>query len=455
MADFWPIAEPYRIKMVEPIRLPSPGEREAALSSAGLNPFGIPSSLVYIDLLTDSGTSAMSDAQWGALMVGDEAYAMSKSYDLLRSAVSDVLGFPLVLPTHQGRAAEHLLMRALVKPGDVIPNNLHFDTTKAHVLAAGAVPVNTVVASGEDPTVPDPFKGNVDLAKLEAAFARGHVPFVMVTVTSNQNGGQPVSLENLAAVHDLARQKGVPLFLDGARFAENACLISRREPSQEGRSAAAIARAMMDLADGVLVSAKKDVLVNIGGFIAVRDEALFTELSRLGILYEGYTTYGGLAGRDVGAMAQGLREAVDDAYLDFRVGQVAWLHDRLKEEGVPVMSPPGGHGVYLDAVRVLPHLPRLAFPAWSLSLELYRERAIRSVEIGTVLGGRRPDGEHDMPSLDLVRLAIPRRAYTMSHLEQVALAARRVMERAGSVRGVRMVEEPPVLRHFTARFEPL
>lgn len=300
MSDEWPLAEPYRIKMVEKISLPSPGEREDALTASGFNPFRIPARSVYIDLLTDSGTSAMSQEQWAALMTGDESYAGSRSFFELEESVREILGFPFVLPTHQGRAAEHIAMKALSKPGDLIPNNLHFDTTKAHVLASGALPVDTVIPEGGDSLSHHPFKGNVDIQKLEQAFSEGHVPFVIVTVTSNQNGGQPVSLENLRMVRQICDVKGVPLFLDAARFAENAFFIKEREVGQDRRTVREIVREMMDIADGVLVSAKKDPLVNIGGFIALRDKGIYEEIARYGILYEGFTTYGGLAGRDLG-----------------------------------------------------------------------------------------------------------------------------------------------------------
>lgn len=454
----WPAAEPYKTKMVEPIRLLPSADRERAIADAGFNPFALRAQDVYIDLLTDSGTSAMSQEQWSQLMLGDESYAGSVSFQALESAVREVLGFPLVLPTHQGRAAEHLLFRALAHPGDRVPNNLHFDTTKAHVLAAGAEPIDVVIAAGEDPEVEHPFKGNVDVARLEQLLRDSgeRVPLVMVTVTSNQNGGQPVSLENLRAVRGLCDRYGKPLFLDAARFAENAWFIRRREPGHSGRSVAEIAREMMSLADGCTMSAKKDPMVNIGGFVALRDPDLYASLRNYGILYEGYATYGGLAGRDLSALAQGLRESVDLDHLTYRIGQVERLHTAIREAGVPVMSPAGGHGVYINAGRLLPHIPRDAFPGWALSVELYRERGIRSVEIGTVLAGRNPrTGDHDYPALDLVRLAIPRRVYSDAHLAQVAEACRRVQRRSGLVRGYRFSFEPPVLRHFAARFEPL
>ena len=454
----WPLAEPYKAKMVEWISLLPPPDREAAIRRAGYNPFKLLAQEVYIDLLTDSGTSAMSQEQWAALMRGDESYAGSVSFQELEASVQGVLGFPLVLPTHQGRAAEHVLFRALVHEGDLVPNNLHFDTTKAHVLSRGATPVDVVVAEGENPEGDFPFKGNVDLGRLEALLREdgARVPLVMVTVTSNQNGGQPVSLENLRGVQEIAARYGKPLFLDAARFAENAYFIQQREAGQAGRSVAEIAREMMSFADGCTMSAKKDPMVNIGGFVALRSQDLYRSVRDFGILYEGYATYGGLAGRDLAALAQGLREAVMESHLAYRTAQVAELHGALQEMGVPVMSPAGGHGVYIDAGRMLGHIARDAFPGWALSVELYRERGIRAVEIGTVLSGRDPKtGEHDYPALDLVRLAIPRRVYSQAHLAQVAEACRRILARKDGVGGYRFTFEPPTLRHFAAEFEPL
>jgi len=456
--DGWPLAEPYKTKMIEWINLLGPEEREAALSRAGYNPFKLLAQEVYIDLLTDSGTSAMSQEQWGALMRGDESYAGSVSFQDLQRSVADVLGFPLVLPTHQGRAAEHVLFRALAHPGDLVPNNLHFDTTKAHVLAVGATPIDIVVKEGEDPEGDFPFKGNLDLERLDALLRdQGNlVPVVMATVTSNNNGGQPVSLENLRAVSEIAHRHGKLFFLDAARFAENAYLIQQREPGQASRSVAEIAREMMSYADGCTMSAKKDPMVNIGGFVALRDADLYRRLRDFGILYEGYATYGGLAGRDLAALAQGIREAVYEPHLSYRVAQVAELHAALRQHGVPVMSPAGGHGVYIDAGRLFDHLARDVFPGWALSVELYRERGIRCVEIGTVLAGRDPrTGEHDYPALDLVRLAIPRRVYSQAHLAQVAEATRRILARRHDVPGYRFTYEPPTLRHFAAEFQPL
>lgn len=457
-ASGWPAAEPYKNKMIEQIRLLPHAEREAAIHAAGYNPFALRAQDVYIDLLTDSGTSAMSQEQWSALMRGDESYAGSVSFQELQQSVRDVLGFAHVLPTHQGRAAEHLLFRAMAHQGDIIPNNLHFDTTKAHVLEAGAHPLDLVDKAGEDPESDHPFKGNIDVDRLETLLRSDadRVPLVMVTVTSNQNGGQPVSLANLHAVRDVCDRYGKPLFLDAARFAENAWFIRTREPGQAHRAIPEIVSEMMSLADGCTMSAKKDAMVNIGGFVALRDPDIYSNLRGFGILYEGYATYGGLAGRDIAALAQGLREAIDLDHLTHRIGQVARLHAAVRAANVPLMSPAGGHGVYIDAVRLLPHIPRDEFPGWAVSVELYRERGIRSVEIGTVLSGRDPEtGEHDYPALDLVRLAVPRRVYSDAHLAQVAEACRRIALRRSGIRGYRFTFEPPVLRHFTSRFSPL
>ena len=456
--DGWPLAEPYKTKMIEWIELLPAPQREAALRRAGYNPFKLLAQEVYIDLLTDSGTSAMSQEQWSALMRGDESYAGSLSFQELERAVRDVLGFPFVLPTHQGRAAEHVLFRALAHAGDLVANNLHFDTTKAHVLAAGATPVDLVVPEGEDPEGDFPFKGNIDLERLDALLRDegGRVAVVMTTVTSNNNGGQPVALANLRAASEIAHRHGKLFFLDAARFAENAYLIQQRESGQASRSVAEIARDMMACADGCTMSAKKDPMVNIGGFVALRDQDLYRRLRDFCILYEGYATYGGLAGRDLAALAQGLREAVYEPHLRYRVAQVGELHAALQGCGVPVMSPAGGHGVYIDAGRMLDHLPRDVFPGWALSVEFYRERGIRCVEIGTVLAGRDArSGEHDYPPLDLVRLAIPRRVYSQAHLAQVAEAARRILARRRDLAGYRFTYEPATLRHFAAEFAPL
>jgi tyrosine phenol-lyase len=448
-------AEPYRIKVVEAISLPSREERERALQQAGYNLFNLLSEQVYIDLLTDSGTSAMSDRQWAGLMVGDEAYAGSRNWVHFDSTVRELTGFPYILPAHQGRAAEHLLLSALVRPGSIVPNNMHFDTTRSHVLHAGGRPMDLAIPEAYDCDTLHPFKGNVDTAQLERLLSGpsgGSVPLVMATLTNNTGGGQPVSLENLRAVSGICRRFGKPLYFDMCRWAENAYFIRSREPGQSGRTVREIGREFFDLADGATMSAKKDGLVNMGGFVATRDAALAARLKEQLILFEGFPTYGGLARRDLEAISIGLREATDERYLEHRLGQVRFLSDLLRAHGIPQMLPPGGHGIYLDATRFLPHLEAKRLPGQALVVELYREGGVRSVEVGAIMfeEGAAPT----RPMLELVRLAIPRRVYTESHLRYVADVIRRVWERRSTVRGMRMVEAPEHLRHFTARFLP-
>jgi tryptophanase len=450
-----PPLEPYRIKVVEPIALPSPEQREAALHRAGFNLFNVRSDEVYIDLLTDSGTSAMSDRQWAGMMLGDEAYAGSRNFLHFEATVRELTGFPFVLPTHQGRAAEHLLLAQLAHPGEIVPNNMHFDTTSAHVVRAGATPVNLAVPEAYDCESRHPFKGNVDTGKLTELLSgpdAPKVPLVIVTLTNNTGGGQPVSLANLKEVARICRAHGKPLYLDMCRWAENAYFIRMREPGQAARSVREIGREVFDLVDGATMSAKKDGLVNIGGFVAVRDPALAARLKEELILYEGFPTYGGLARRDLEAIAVGLQEATDERYLEHRVGQVRFLAELLTARGVPLMQPPGGHGVYLDATRFLPHLAPAQLPGHALAIELYREGAVRSVEIGAIMFDD-PGTSRGRP-LELVRLAIPRRVYTESHLRYVAEVVGRVWDRRTTVRGVRMVDAPEHLRHFTAKFLP-
>ncbi len=447
--------EPYRIKVVESISLPSPEEREQALHRAGYNLFNVLSEEVYIDLLTDSGTSAMSDRQWAGMMLGDEAYAGSRNFVHFESTVRELTGFPYIIPTHQGRAAEHLLLAQLAHAGEVVPNNMHFDTTRAHVVRVGAKPVNLAIPEAYDCESLHPFKGNVDTSRLTALLegpTAVSVPLVMVTVTNNTGGGQPVSLANLHEVSRICRGHHKLLYLDMCRWAENAYFIRTREPGQGGRSIRDIGREMFDLADGATMSAKKDGLVNMGGFIATRDAPLAARLKEELILFEGFPTYGGLARRDLEAMSIGLREATDLRYLEHRVGQVRFLADLLGSHAVPIMQPPGGHGVYLDVRRFLPHLTAAQLPGQALAVELYREGAVRGVEIGAIMfEEEEPDRTR---SLEFVRLAIPRRVYTESHLRYVAEVFRRVWERRTSIRGMRMVEAPEHLRHFTARFAP-
>ena len=440
---------------MESIRFPTRDEREAALVRSGFNLFNLTSDEVTIDLLTDSGTSAMSDRQWAGLMIGDETYAGSRNYQRFESTVREITGFPEVVPAHQGRAAEHLLCAALVRPGDVVPNNMHFDTTRSHVLHAGGRAVNLAGATAYDARSPDPFKGNVNLAKLTELLATPgapRVPFVLVTLTNNTGGGQPVSLANLTAVAEIVRTHRVPLYFDMCRWAENAYFIRTREPGMNQRSIAEIGRAMFDLADGATMSAKKDGLVNIGGFVAVRDRALAERLRESLILFEGFPTYGGLARRDLEAMAIGLREAMDLEYLAHRIGQVEYLARSIEAEGAPIFGPPGGHGVYLDVARFLPHLAPDDLPGQALAIELYREAGVRTVEVGPLMFS---DGATDGPTLpDLVRLAVPRRVYTASHLDYVARAVGAVWRRRDAIKGVRMVHRPERMPHFTARFAP-
>ncbi len=447
--------EPYRIKVVEAISLPTPAEREEALRRSGYNLFNLRSDEVYIDLLTDSGTSAMSDRQWAGLMVGDESYAGSRNFLRFESVAQELTGFPHVLPAHQGRAAEHLLLGQLVHPGEIVPNNMHFDTTRAHVVHAGATPIDLAIPEAYDCENPHPFKGNVDVVRLRDLLEGPQgtkVPLVLVTLTNNTGGGQPVSLANLREVAAVCHEHHRPLYLDICRWAENAHFVREREASEHGRSVREIGRAFFDLADGATMSAKKDGLVNMGGFVATRDAQLAARLKEDLILYEGFPTYGGLARRDLEAMAIGLLEATDERYLSHRTGQVRFLADLLAEAGVPMMEPPGGHGVYLDVRRFLSHLSTDEHPGQSLVVELYREGAVRTVEVGSVMFG--DHAPPDRPSLELVRLALPRRVYTESHLRYVAATVRRVWDRRRGIRGLQMVEAPERLRHFTARFAP-
>lgn len=450
--------EPYKIKVVEPINLRSRPARETALSVARYNLFRLASRDVYIDLLTDSGTGAMSVQQWSALMGGDEAYAGSASFDQLRETVRDIMGFEYVVPAHQGRGAEHILFTATLQPGQIVLNNHHFDTTRAHVEARGAVATDLGGTGHDNFDRPDPFKGDIDLQTLDAFLTQSaaNVAMVMLTVTDNTFGGQPVSLANIRGAAAITHRHGVPFFLDAARFAENAYFIQQREDGCRGWSVARIVRAMFAEADGCTMSGKKDALANIGGFVGLRDPELYRSVSTQAILFEGFPTYGGLAGRDLGAMAQGLREALEESYLEHRIGQVAYLGDRLVRAGVPVMRPFGGHAVYVDAARFLPHLSRRAYPGQALTVALYLEAGIRAVEVGTVMAGRDPHShEERLPELDLVRLALPRRVYTEGHLDYVAAAFRSIVAEPLTVRGVRIAYEAPVLRHFTAEFELL
>ena len=452
--------EPYRIKVVERIQRVSVEERERLLAEAGYNVFKVPSSAIYVDLLTDSGTSAMSDLQWAALMTGDEAYACSRSFADFEATVRDIFGYRHVIPTHQGRAAEGVLFGVAVKPGQVVPNNIHFDTTRANVEHVGAIALDCVADAGLDPTLEAPFKGDLDLAKLEAAFAnygRERIPMVMLTITNNSGGGQPVSLANMRAVSAFCRERRVPLIFDACRFAENAWFIQQREPGYRDKPLKDICREMFALGQGCTMSAKKDALVNIGGFLCLDDDALAQRATDLLILREGFPTYGGLAGRDLAALAQGLREVLDPDYLAYRIGQVARLGARLDALGVPYLRPTGGHAVYLDARRMLPHLPQAQFPAQVVTAALYLLGGVRAVEIGSLMFEHKdPDtGQLVPPAMELVRLAIPRRVYTHTQLDYVADVCAQVMAVGERLRGLEVTWEPPTLRHFTARLRPL
>ncbi|MCF7936896.1 MAG: tryptophanase [Synergistales bacterium] len=454
--------EPFRIRMVEPVQVPDSEEREEALAAARFNMFGLQSKDVYIDLLTDSGTGAMSKYQWAALLMGDEAYAGADSFAHLKEAVRSVLGFPQVIPTHQGRAAENVVFGSLVNEGDIIPFNMPFDTTRAHIFNRGATPVECVIDEAYEPASEHPFKGNVDIARLEqtvADYGRERIPFIMVTLTNNSGGGQPVSLENLRAVATVAARHGIPLFLDAARMAENAYFIKMREEGCGDYSVAELLRLTMDTADAITVSCKKDPLVNIGGMICCRTEEMYYKLVPRVILFEGFATYGGLAGRDLEALAVGLREMTDEHYMAHRVAQVRYLSGLLDEGGVPHVKPAGGHAVFIDAAAFLSHIPREMYPADVLSVEVYREGAIRGIGLGALAFGTRDreTGEMCLPRLELYRLAINRRTYTNSHMEYVARQIVNVYNRRSSIQyGLEIDYEPPVegLKHFLAHLRP-
>ena len=456
--EFRTIIEPFRIHAVEPIRMKSREERLAAIEAAGWNLFGLHADDVLIDLLTDSGTGAMSRDQWAAIQHGDESYAGSPSWFVFLEAVRELFPFRHVIPTHQGRAAERILYSAIGGPGKVVPNNTHFDTTRANVEATGATAVDCVIAAARVPSAVLPFKGDMDLDLLEATIldaGPANVPVVVVTVTNNSGGGQPVSMANLRGVRAVCDRYGIPLFLDACRFAENAWFIREREEGFGSTPIADIVREMASCANGMTMSAKKDGLANIGGWLAMDDDALAERCRNLLILTEGFPTYGGLAGRDLEAIAQGLREVVDEDYLRYRITSTGYLGDALAEAGIPVVLPIGGHAVYLDARALLPHIPPLAYPGQALAVALYVEGGIRGCEIGTVMFGARPDGTETPAAMDLVRLAIPRRTYTQSHIDYAIEVVRFVAERAPGLRGFRIVEAPVQLRHFTARFAPL
>ena len=454
-----PIIEPFRIKSVEPIQVTDRSTREAKLLEAHSNLFLLAAKDVMIDLLTDSGTGAMSSAQWAALMNGDESYAGSPSFERFERSVRTTTGFEHVIPTHQGRAAEHLLFPALVEPGQVVPNNTHFDTTRANIEAVDGIALDLPCAQSADTLARHPFKGDMDLEALSNALAehRGAIPLVMVTITNNAGGGQPVSLDNLRATREICNRAGVPLYLDACRFAENAFLARERTESLAGASIRSVARAFFDEADGCTMSAKKDGLANMGGFLALRDGALAQDLRQRLVVTEGFPTYGGMSGRDLDAVAQGLMEVVQEDYLSYRAASIRYVVERLSAVGVPVVQPAGGHAVFLDAARFLEHVEWAHYPGQALAIELYLEGGIRSCELGSVMLGRTDatTGEEFPAQHELVRLAIPRRTYTQSHMDYVIEIVRRVWERRHEIRGVEITDAPKVLRHFQAKFRSL
>jgi tryptophanase len=451
--------EPFRIKVTEPIQLISREERLTAIKNAGFNVFALRSTDIFIDLLTDSGTGAMSQAQWAAIMEGDESYAGARSYFHLAETIQEIFGFKYFVPTHQGRAAENILAALLVKPGQYVPSNMHFDTTEANIRARGGIPVNLVIEDAYEPSNPHPFKGNMDVQKLRAFIKQNgseNIALGMITITNNAGGGQPVSMENLRTVAQIYRENGIPFFIDACRYAENSFFIKQREAGYASKTTLEIAREIFALADGATMSAKKDALVNIGGFLAMNNAELYQHACNELILREGFPTYGGLAGRDLDAISVGLREGLDESYLAYRLGQTAYLTQRLQEEGIPVILPPGGHAVYIDAGSLFPHIPRAEFPGQALVVEMYIEGGIRAVEVGSVMFAH-PDpktGEMVYAQLELVRLAIPRRMYTQAHLDYVVSILKTIANQREQVRGYRFTYAPELLRHFTARFEP-
>jgi len=445
------IIEPFRIKSIEPIRWTTREQREQLLGAAGHNLFLLAAENVLIDLLTDSGTGAMSTEQWAGVMRGDESYAGSPSFTRFRDSVQDIFGYKHVIPTHQGRAAERILFSVMCKKGDVVPNNTHFDTTRANVEFVGAEALDLPCAEAKNPAESHPFKGNMDVAALEEAIqrvGRERVPLVMLTITNNSGGGQPVSMENARAVQAVCRKHGIPLYFDACRFAENAYFIKLREPGHERKTPKQIAQEMFKLADGCTMSAKKDGMANIGGFLCTNDDSLAAQEKNLLILTEGYPTYGGLAGRDLEAVGIGIQEALNEDYLRYRIASTAYLGSHISQQGVPIVQPPGGHAVYIDARAFLPHVPQEQFPGVALANELYLEGGIRSVEIGTLMF------DH-AARMDLVRLAIPRRVYTQSHIDYVVEVILEVWKRRHQIRGLKLVSGAPFLRHFTARLEPV
>lgn len=452
-------AEPYKIKVVELVRMTSPEDRRKALEAAGYNTFLLRSGQVYIDLLTDSGTSAMSDRQWAGMMLGDEAYAGSENFYHLEAVIRKYYGYRHVIPTHQGRGAENIISQILIKPGDIVPGNMYFTTTRLHQELAGGTFADIIIDEAHDPRSEFPFKGNVDLAKLDA-LVKQHgakkIPYVSLATSVNMAGGQPVSMQNLKELYRYTRKHGIRIIHDMTRVAENAWFIKQREKGYAKNSVAEIVREICSYTDGATMSAKKDALVNIGGFLAVNDRKIYQEASNLVVVYEGLHTYGGLAGRDMEAIAIGITESVDDYHIHARIGQVEYLGNKLRDAGVPIVLPIGGHGIFLDARRFLPHLKQLEFPAQALAAAIYLDSGVRSMERGIVSAGRNKEtGDHYYPPLELVRLTIPRRVYTQAHMDVVAESIERVYRRRRSVPGLKMIYEPKYLRFFQARFKPL
>lgn len=460
MREFRPktIIEPFRVRSVEPIRFTTMAERSAILQQAGYNPFLIRARDVLIDLLTDSGTGAMSAQQWAGMIASDESYAGASSFYRFESAVKDITGFRHVIPTHQGRAAEHILFTCIAQPGHVIPNNGHFDTTRANIESRGAEARDLGIAEGRQPRLVRPFKGNMDLDALRATIrevGRSRIPAVMMTVTNNSGGGQPVSMANIRAAAEIAHENGIPFIIDACRYAENAWFIKTREAGYGDRAPIDIAREMFGCADGCTMSAKKDGMANIGGFLALNDDDLARRCRDLEILTEGFPTYGGMAGYDLEAVARGLYEALEEDYLRYRIRSIEYLGEKLIGAGIPIVQPTGGHAVYLDAREMLPRIPVSQFPAWSLNNALYLTGGVRGVEIGSVMFGRRPDGGEQPAAMDLVRLAFPRRVYTQSHVDYLAEVILAVHAQRDGLPGYRIVWQAPTLRHFTAKLEPI
>lgn len=452
-------AEPYKIKMVELLKMTSPAQRKKSIKAAGYNTFLLKSEDVYIDLLTDSGTSAMSDRQWAGLMLGDEAYAGSANFYHLEKVIRDVYGYKYIIPTHQGRGAENILSQVMIKKGDIIPGNMYFTTTRLHQELAGGQFEDVIIDEAHDSSSLHPFKGDIDLTKVNkliAKYGKNKIPYLCVATTVNMAGGQPISLGNLKALRKLTNKHGIKIILDMTRVAENAWFIKQREKGYQKRSVGSIVKEICSLTDGATMSAKKDALVNIGGFLAINDKDVYEEASNLVVVYEGLHTYGGLAGRDMEAMAIGIRESIQDAHMDARIGQVLYLGQKLKDAGIPIVEPIGGHGIFIDAKRFLPHLKQNQFPAQTLAAELYVDAGIRTMERGIVSAGRnKKTGDHYYPELELVRLTIPRRVYTQAHMDVICESVQRVFARRGKIKGLKMTFEPKYLRFFQATFEPL